>query len=98
MLADKCARICQRGSLRQRGGQLFQPVQHLGRRGVNVEIRGGAELQVVLKPIHPGINQERVGIYGFVIGSAERSSARRYSPTAAGMRISWERFSADHVT
>lgn len=30
-------------------------------------------------------------------GSGERSSARRYSPSAAGTRISWERFSADQL-
>ena len=33
--------------------------------------------------------------YGLHSGSGERSSARRYSPCAAGMRISWERFSLD---
>ncbi len=36
--------------------------------------------------------------YGFPAGSGERSSIRSYSPFAAGIRMSCERFSGDQVT
>ena len=84
MFIDECACSGQSGGFIQRARQLFQPLQHLGRRGINIEVRSGRQLQLMLEPLQPGIDQKRIGdvwigcrIGGAQLGPAVFSHGRR---------------------
>ena len=90
--------------LAQGVGQRPQRPQGLRRGGVEVEVRGRRKRQLMRNAVKSGIDQQGVGQIGVGggVGGAQLRAALLphgggYSPLAAGMRISWERFSSDQV-
>lgn len=68
---------------------------HLRRGGVQIQIRRKGQLHISGNALHPRPDQQGKRQIGVAKRIGRAKLRRRYSPSAAGTRISWERFSAD---